>query len=59
VSAVIVMATIVEDFPPETFVLELPPGESFEPPPDYPEVPLDRLQPGNPSNDEGPARHRV
>lgn len=33
-----------EDFPPDTFVLELPPGETFESPPDFRDVPLDRME---------------
>jgi hypothetical protein len=32
-----------EDLPPETFVLELPVGQAFSPPPDYRDVPLGRL----------------
>jgi hypothetical protein len=32
-----------EDLPPETFILDLPQGQVFSPPPDFRDVPLDRL----------------
>lgn len=32
-----------EELPPETFILELPPGQAFSSPPEYRDVPLDRL----------------
>jgi len=59
-----------DDFPPETFVVELPPGETFESPPDFREVALDRLRPRCRSpcsfrsirrlrpSPESPSRHR-
>lgn len=32
-----------EGLPAETFILELPPGQVFSPPPEYRDVPLYRL----------------